>query len=105
MVGFRIVRHDSPINRRIKKPYLIRATKFEVLHFIRDAEIICKNDLVDHFGYKPKGAVQRIWRLARDGLIIPIPTPGQWRLSELGEKRYQYYIKKEQNKKITNEPL
>lgn len=82
------------IKHRIKKHYPIRATKFEVLHFIKKREIVCRNDLADHFGYKPKGAEDRLYTLAREGLITQIPTIGQWRLSKLGEKRYQYYIEK-----------
>jgi hypothetical protein len=64
------------------------------LLFIKRCEIVCKNDLVQHFGYKPRSAEYRLYTLARDGLIIPIPTIGKWRLSELGEKRYQYYVEK-----------
>ena len=44
------------IKHYTKKYYLIRATKVEVLRFIKKREIVCKIDSVDYFGYKPRSA-------------------------------------------------
>ena len=77
-----------------KKLYSIKATKVKLLKFIKNGEIITANDLVDHFGYKLESARVKLYTLAREGLIIPVPTADQRRLSKLGEKRYQYYVKK-----------
>ena len=52
---------------------IIKATKREVLEFIRKkerkGEITHIADLMNEFGYKYKGAQQRIWRLIKSGDI------------------------------------
>jgi hypothetical protein len=94
MVGITMRAHNTVVNHCIKGGYVIKATKSEVLLFIKRCEIVGKNDLVQHFSYKHRSAEYRLYTLARQGLIIPIPTIGQWRLSKLGEKRCKYYVKK-----------
>ena len=82
------------INHYNKKHYPIRATKVELLKFIKKREIITANDLVDHFRYKPESARVKLYALAREGLLTSWVSPGQWSLTQQGEKRYQYYVKK-----------
>jgi len=83
------------IKQRQKKHYPVKATKLEVLKFIKKVEIITVNGLVDHFGYKPKGAMNRIYTLVQDGLLTPWVSPNQWVLTQTGEERLKYYGKKD----------
>ena len=71
--------------------YLVKATKEEVLLFIRDREWITLHDLLEQFGYKYKGAEQRLYRLARAHLITPWITKGQWTLTQDGTKKCAFY--------------
>lgn len=69
----------------------IKATKEEVLLFIRDREWLTLHDLIEQFGYKYKGAERRLYRLARAGLITPWITKGQWTLTQDGTRKCEYY--------------
>lgn len=84
------------INHYTKKHYPIKATKVELLKFIKKRDIIFVNDLVDHFGYKPQSARVKLYALAREGLLTSWVSPEQWCLTQQGENKYQYYIKKEE---------
>lgn len=59
------------INHSLKKHYPIKATKVELLKFVKKREIITANDLVDHFGYKPQSARVTLYALARPGWFTP----------------------------------
>lgn len=84
------------INHSHKKHYPIKATKSELLKYIKKKEIITAMDLVDHFGYKPESAKAKLRSLRQKGLVTSWVSPGQWCLTQQGEKRYQYYIRKEE---------
>lgn len=71
--------------------YPTKATKEEVLLFIRDREWITIHDLVNQFGYKYKGAEKRLYNLARESMITPWIERGQWTLTQDGERKCQYY--------------
>lgn len=61
-----------------------KATKIEVLTFIRERKVIVRFDLVERFGLKPSSAKWRLWTLAKQGLIEPLDR-GSWSL------RLDYY--------------
>ena len=69
----------------------IKATKEEVLLFIRDREWLTIHDLMEQFGYRYKGAEKRLYRLAREGLATPWIERGQWTLTQDGFRRLEYY--------------
>lgn len=71
--------------------YPIKATKEEVLLFIRDREWVTIHDLIEQFGYRYKGAERRLYRLARQRLITPWLQKGQWNLTQDGTRRCEYY--------------
>ncbi len=57
------------IKQRKKRHYPIKATKKEVLRFIRNRDFVTVHDLVERFGYKYKGAEKRLYTPTRQGLI------------------------------------
>ncbi len=67
-----------------------RASKLQVLEFIRDKEIIRAFDLVEKFGYSEGGAWATLSWLKRQGLIIN-DRRGEWTITDLGLKRLIYY--------------
>jgi DNA-binding MarR family transcriptional regulator len=89
---------ESLLKQRLNKHYPLKATKFDVLKFIGERENITVNDLMDHFRYMPKGANSRIESLAREELITSWIMPGQWCLTQEGERRLKYYADKEKSK-------
>lgn len=82
------------INHPSKRHYPIRATKFELLEFIKKREFITSIDLVNHFKYLPQSAERKLRGLRYMGLITSWSSPEQYCLTQLGEKKYAYYVKK-----------
>ena len=68
-----------------------RATKLEVLAFIREREVVGPMHLVDHFGYRYWGARKRLYNLSKQGLAVNIGV-GEWTLTEAGYERL-FYLK------------
>lgn len=56
--------------KRKWRPY--RATKIDVLSFIRTKQIVTVHDLIDRFGYSYNGPVRRISLLHREDNTIPV---------------------------------
>lgn len=77
--------------------YPKRATKVEVIKFIGERGNVTVNNLMDHFRYLPRGAAIRLERLAKEGLITSWIMPGQWCLTQEGERRLKYYDDKEKS--------
>lgn len=67
-----------------------RATKSEVLIFIRRRKLIGWWDLVDYFGYSYQGSRNRLHRLKKQGLIANFGR-GLYTLSDEGYRRLSYY--------------
>lgn len=67
-----------------------RASKLQVLEFIRDKEIIRAFDLVERFGYSEGGPNWMLWSLKKQRLIIN-DRRGEWTITDLGLKRLIYY--------------
>jgi len=86
------------IKQKDKRHYPIKATKEEVLLFIRDREWLTLHDLIEQFGYRYKGAERRLYRLAHAGLITPWIEKGQWTLTQDGYRKCEYY--KERRKQL-----
>jgi hypothetical protein len=84
-------------------------TKLEVLEFIRDREIVWIRDLVAEYGYKYWGAVSRLKRLCRDGLVEAIKVrglnQGRYALTEKGLARIDYLIGVEQTSRLREDEL
>ena len=84
-------------------------TKLEVLEFIRSREIIWIRDLVSAYGYKYWGAVSRIKRLCRDGLVTAIYVrglnQGRYALTEKGDARIRYLTKVGQASRLRDESI
>lgn len=80
---------ELKLGKRKWRPY--KATKNEVLSFIREKEAVTVHDLVDRFDYSYKGASCRIWLLHRGKLIQPLFQRGTWGLTELAAQRLEYY--------------
>jgi len=71
-----------------------RATKIEVLDFIRRKEIVTIYDLVGEYGYSYSGANKRLLSLEKLGLISKLGVErGKRVLTELGFKKLNYYGK------------
>ena len=68
----------------------VRATKLEVLDFIRNQEVVSIQSLMDWFGYSYKGAAERLRLLKRDKLVVNIDR-GEWVLSEAGARKLNHY--------------
>lgn len=86
------------IKQKDKRHYPTKATKEEVLFFIRDRDFVTAHDLMERFGYKYYGAQSMLYRLAHEGLITQWIERGQWTLTQDGYRRCEYY---EQRKKST----
>lgn len=69
----------------------LKATKVEVLRFMRDREFVTIHGLMERFSYKYNGAVKRLRTLAKEGLITQWIERGQWSLTQDGERRLHYY--------------
>jgi len=84
-------------------------TKFEILKFIRDREIIWIRDLVSEFGYRYWGAISRLKRLSKEGLVSAIYerglNQGRYVLTEKGDERIEYLTKVEQANQLREDEL
>ena len=69
--------------------WLERATKLEVLAFIREQEVVGPMHLVNQFSYRYAGAKYRLYTLAKQGLVVNIGV-GEWTLTEAGYDRLFY---------------
>lgn len=68
----------------------VRATKLEVLSFIREQEVVSIPILMDWFGYSYSGANKRLYFLKREKLVVNIDR-GEWVLTEAGARKLNHY--------------
>jgi Mn-dependent DtxR family transcriptional regulator len=68
----------------------VKATKLEVLHFIRRRKLVGWWDLREYFRYTDKSAIGRLYRLKKAGLIANFGR-GQYTLTDEGSRRLRYY--------------
>jgi hypothetical protein len=84
-------------------------TKLEILEFIQRREIVWIHDLVSEYGYKYWGAVSRMKRLCRDGLVSAIYVrglnQGRYALTEKGAARIDYLTKIGQASRLREDEL
>ena len=84
-------------------------TKLEILTFIRDRKIIWIRDLVSEFGYEYWGAVSRLKRLCREGLVTAIYVrglnQGRYVLTERGYARIDYLTEVKQASQLQEDEL
>ncbi len=71
----------------------IKATKLDVLEFIKKKGLIEIWQLRDKFNYSDESAYKRLQRLKKQGLVINM-TRGSWKLTEEGYRRLRYYGKR-----------
>ena len=69
-----------------------KASKLQVLEFIKERQLVWVYELVQKFGYTDHGARIRLNRLKKDGLVINM-TKGCWELTEEGYRKLRYYEK------------
>lgn len=67
-----------------------KASKLEILEFIKEKEIISPFDLVNRFGYTRLGAGSMLSWLKSQGLVIN-ERRGEWTLTDDGMRRLIYY--------------
>lgn len=79
-------------SKKLRKWRPYKATKIEVLAFIRERKIAGCLDLVDRFGLQPSSARWRLWALAKEGLIEPLYR-GYWALTEEAFRKLDYFGK------------
>lgn len=72
----------------------IKATKKDVLTFIKERKIISPYELAERFRFSPKYVRNLLWRLKKAGLVINM-TKGRWELTEDGYRRLKYYDKRQ----------
>jgi hypothetical protein len=65
-----------------------RATKEQILEFIKNRRIIFSYELIHHFGYTHGSACYRLWLLKKQGLALS-DGRGAWVLTEV-ELGYQF---------------
>lgn len=77
-------------------------TKLEILKFIKAQEVVWIETLSAHFGYTYWGAVSRLKRLSKEGLVEALYTrglnQGRYVLTIKGYERLDYLIKNEKSK-------
>ena len=77
-------------------------TKLEILQFIRGQKVVWIETLSAHFGYTYWGAVSRLKRLCKEGLVEALYTrglnQGRYVLTTRGFERLDYLIKNEKSK-------
>ena len=71
----------------------IKATKLDVLEFIKKKGLIEIWQLRDKFNYSDESAYKRLQRLKKQGLVINM-TRGSLELTEEGYRRLRYYGKR-----------
>lgn len=69
---------------------MIRASKLELLEFIKRKEIVGAFDLMTRFGYTRGGADSVLHWLKAQGLIIN-DRRGEWTITDVGMRRLIYY--------------
>lgn len=77
-------------------------TKLEILTFIRDQEVVWIKTLCARFGYTYWGAVSRLKRLCKEGLVESLYAKGlnqgRYLLTTRGSERLDYLIGNEKSK-------
>ena len=77
-------------------------TKLEILTFIRDQEVVWIETLRAKFGYAYWGAVSRLRRLCKEGLVESLYArglnKGRYLLTTKGAERLVYLIEYERSK-------
>ena len=77
-------------------------TKLEILTFIRDQEVVWIETLCAQFDYTYWGAVSRLKRLCKEGLVEPLYAKGlnqgRYLLTTRGSERLDYLIGNEKSK-------
>jgi hypothetical protein len=78
----------------------IKATKKEILDFIKRREIITPHDLIEWFGYTYSYACKRLSLLKKQGLVhdlgdTPSTYRGQWCLTDKGYERLYFLERRE----------
>jgi len=77
---------------KLVKKKIIRATKIQVLEFIRRKEVVDKSDLVEKFGYSPATARNKLYRLANKGLLEKVSVDSEsYCLTVEAHRRLEYY--------------
>lgn len=71
-------------------PNIFRATKLDVLLFIKRRKVVGWWDLREHFRYTDKSAIDRLYHLKKQGLIANFGR-GQYTLTDEGLRRLKYY--------------
>ena len=67
-----------------------RATKIQVLEFIKTERMVTKEALMETFGYTSGGAQNKLRRLEREDLIQG-DDEGHYAITNLGDRRLNYY--------------
>ena len=70
----------------------MKATKLQVLEFIKERQLVWVYEVAQKFGYTDHGARIRLIRLKKAGLVINM-TRGCWELTEEGYRKLRYYGK------------
>ncbi len=70
----------------------MKASKLQVLEFIKERQLVWVYEVVQKFGYTDHGARIRLTRLKKAGLVINM-TRGCWELTEEGYRKLRYYGK------------
>lgn len=68
----------------------MKATKLDVLEWIKKRRRVWAYELEEHFGFTPRYAKNLLWRLKKDELVINM-TRGCWELTEEGFKKLKYH--------------
>ena len=76
-----------------------RASKIEILRYIKSQGYIELWQMMDHYGYSYRSAHKTIERLKARGLIIDM-LKGQWEVTYEGEKKLAYFDELGKNKQI-----
>ena len=73
----------------------LKATKLDILRFIRTREIVDTMDLMNEFGYTYRGARTRLYRLERGKLVVKLGIRvGAYCLTDEAYRRLEYYEQK-----------
>jgi predicted transcriptional regulator len=82
-------------------------TKLQILTFIRDQEVVWIETLNAQFGYTYWGAVSRLKRLCKQGLIEPLYArglnQGRYMLTNKGFERIKYLTEMEKSKGLVEQ--
>jgi hypothetical protein len=75
-------------------PYLVECHRKDLIKFVAERKRITRDDLVWQFGYTLLGASVKLNRLKKEELIFN-PVQGEWMLTDLGWRRFYYYVEQE----------